>query len=138
MLTAYTGKDVNNRLLVKAFENTPSIIIDCGNACNVHNLFPMIKEEQLHEVYVMNAEAIYRFRDALKQIPYWSKKLKIKQVVITTIHILYSYDDEEENYNVLEHCWQIMKEISKNIPVYVGVKKKKHLIFAQRFSDRLS
>ena len=82
------------KLLLKAFEKTPSLIIDCGNCADPHKLFQYVKEEQLHDVYVMNAEAIYRFRDALKQVPYWAEKLKIKSIIITPIHTLFSYDDD--------------------------------------------
>jgi len=120
--------------LLKAFELTPCLIIDCGNAANPHSLFPKIREEQLHDVYVMNAEAIYRFRDALKQVPYWAQRLKVRQIIVTTIHALFSYDDEEENYNVLEQCWKLMKQISEKIPVTVGVND---LHFAIRFADKV-
>ncbi|MBN1502457.1 hypothetical protein JW930_02855 [Candidatus Woesearchaeota archaeon] len=138
MLIAYRGcpDEVNQTLLLKSFEKTPSLILDCGNAANPHNLFPIIKEEQLHRVYVVNAEAIYRFRDALKQAPTWTKELGLVILVITTIHILFSYDDELENYNVLENCWEIMGRLSKNIQVNVGIAEDSmHGRFAKKFAD---
>jgi hypothetical protein len=132
------SKSVNRRLLLEAFETPPSLILDCGNCADSHALFPMIREEQLHDVYVMNAEAIYRFRDALRQIFYWAQKLKIKSIIITTIHALFSYDDDIENYNVLMHCWELMKELSGRYPLYVGIASDKmHLDFAERFSDNI-
>ena len=131
-------RQVNKFLLFKAFEETPSLIIDCGNSADAHALFPSIKEEQLHDAYVVNAEAIYRFRDALRRIPRWQQEFNFRRIIVTTIHVLYSYDDPEENYNVLEHCWEIMKELSDSIEVYVGIAKDKmHSEFADRFSEKI-
>jgi hypothetical protein len=130
------GEIVNRKLFLKAFENHPSLILDCGNMANPHNLFPMVREEQLHDVYVMNAEAIYRFRDALRQIPYWVEKLKIRCIIITTIQVLFSYDDEEENHDVLEHCWELMKEISKTCTIYIAYDDR-NSEFAERFADEI-
>jgi hypothetical protein len=129
MLTAYTGNSVNRELLFKAFEK-PSLIIDCGNCANPH-----IKEEQLHDVYVMNAEAIYRLRDALNQADHWLNKLKLKSIIVTTLHTLFSYDDETENYNVIEHCWQIMKRLSEKYPVFVGATEYEK--FAVKYADKI-
>jgi len=127
---------VNKWLLLKAFEKAPSLVLDCGNSADPHMLFPQIREEQLHSVYVMNAEAIYRFRDALLQIPYWSRRLGTRCLAITTIHALFSYDNPDENYNVLEHCWELMKGLSADFPVYVGISDDKlHTGFAERFAD---
>jgi hypothetical protein len=129
-------KCMDSELLLRAFEITPSLIVDCGNAADPHQLFPHIREELLHQVYIINAEAIYRFRDALRKLPYWINKLKIRQVVITTTHTLFSYDDEIENNNVLEQCWELMKDISKECPVTVGISGKMHEDFAEAFADR--
>ena len=137
-LTAIKGDrdQINKKLLAKAYETLPSLILDCGNAADPHAI--RVDEQLLHHVYVMNAEAIYRFRDALKSIPRWAAELKVKTIIITTIHILYSYDDETENFNVLENCWELMKGISNDYLVYVGIgKDKMHSVFAERFSDVL-
>lgn len=131
-------KKVNRKLLMHAFQDSPSLILDCGNSADPHSLFPRIREEQLHNVYVMNAEAIYRFRDSLKETEHWMKKLKLRCLVITTIHTLFSYDNPEENHNVLEHCWELMKDISNRYPVLVGIAKDPmHIEFADRFSDKV-
>ena len=134
MLTAYIGerKAVNRKLLLESFNLTPSLILDCGNAADVHALFPKITEEQLNNVYVINLEAIYRFRKGLQITPYWINKLGLKQIIITTISVLFSYDDEVENHNIITHCWELMKEISKNTPVKVGVTEDKFTNFADK------
>jgi hypothetical protein len=129
---------VNKRLMTKAFEEKPSLIIDCGNAADPFKLFPKVQEEELHNVFVINAEAIYRLRDSLKQAISWSRKIGARCIIVTTIHTLFSYDDETENYNVLEHCWEIMSEISKEYPLYVGIADDHmHKEFAKRFSDSM-
>ncbi|MFH0876118.1 MAG: hypothetical protein V1859_09350 [archaeon] len=139
-LISYKGNtdDINRKLMLKAFECMPSLILDCGNTANPYLVSGFINEWQMHHVYVMNAEAIYRFRDALKELPYWSDKLSVKCLVITTIHTLFSYDNPEENYNVLLHCWELMKNIAVEYPVYVGIANDQmHEEFAKRFSDEI-
>ncbi len=131
--------EINKQLLLKALAGTPSLIIDCGNSADPHALFPYAREEQLYDVYVMNAEAIYRFRDALRLAPCWAERLGIRCLVITTMHALFSYDDEEENCNVLENCWELMKGLSMKYKVYVGIARNSmHEKFAENFSDSIS
>lgn len=141
MLISYSGdrKSVNRKLLMESFTNTPSLILDCGNAADVHSLFGKIDENLLHKVYVINLEAIYRFRKGLELSPKFVKEFGIKQIVITTISILFSYDNEVENYNILEHCWELMKTISKTTPIKVGIgTSKMHHNFSNTFADKLS
>jgi hypothetical protein len=140
MLKAYEGdyRQVNRELLQKAFESVPSLILDCGNAADVHSLFGSISEEQLHDVYVINLEAIYRFRKGLEETHGWIKKYDMKQVIVTTIHVLFSYDDEAENHDVLENCWEMMRGISKVVPVHVGIgEDRMHHDFAKEFADKI-
>ena len=123
-----------NELLRYAVETQPSLVVDCANAANPHALFPDVEQEQLHQVYVMNAEAIYRFRDALRQVPLWAERLEVKMIIVMPIHILYAYDDEVENQDVLDDCWMIMHEIGKIYPVVVGVKANTiHEGFAKKY-----
>lgn len=129
---------MNRKLLLDSFTLTPALILDCGNAVDVHSLFPEIKEEQLHEVYVINLEAIYRFRKGLEHTPRLIEELKLKQLIVTTVHVLFSYDDNVENFNILEQCWEMMKEISKLVPVNIGISyDKMHGAFAERFADNI-
>ncbi len=141
MLTAVSGdmKEVNRMLLLKAFELAPSLVVDCGNSADPHSIFHLVPEEKLDSVYVMNAEAIYRLRDSLKQAMFWARRYNCQCIVITTVHILFSYDDEEENDNVLEHCWEIMREISAKMPVYVGIAHdKRHHRLAGRYAGEIA
>jgi hypothetical protein len=122
-LTAIRGpvSDLNFRLLLLAFERSPSLVIDCANCADPHRFFGKVPEHKLSEVYVMNAEAIYRFRDSLKMVPYWAEKLSIRNIFVTTIGTLFSYDDKEEDKEVIEGCWELMKYISGRYDVYAAV-----------------
>jgi hypothetical protein len=114
------GHDVR-MLLLAAFEKAPSLVIDCANCANPHALFPAVPLERMHDVYVMNAEAIYRLRDTLRQVPYWARKLGVKTIVITQIGGLFSYDDKEENRDIIEHCKEIIQGLSEEYEVLMGV-----------------
>jgi hypothetical protein len=116
-----SAQAVNMQLMEAAFANPPSLIVDCANYADPHMLFPAVSQEELDSVYVLNAEAIYRFRDTMIKLPYWIGKLGIKGVLVTTINTLFAYDDEEENRDVLEHSWQIMKRLGKSSTIRVGI-----------------
>jgi hypothetical protein len=129
---------VNQELMRLAFENSPSLIVDCANCANPHSMFPSVTQEQLHGVYVLNAEAVYRFRDTLIKLPELISKLGVRYVVVTTIHSLFSYDDEEENHDILEHCWELMRKLGESSTVVAGVgsspvQERLASLYADRF-----
>jgi hypothetical protein len=112
---------VNKALLFYAAKNTPSLFIDCASMANPHILFPHITEEEMSKVYVMQAEITYKFRDILKRTPIDAKRLNAKVVVITTFKGLFHYQDAMENESVAKQSWELMKNISKDNNVVVGV-----------------
>jgi hypothetical protein len=122
MLVALVGDDVNSSLLRIAFEKKPSLIIDCGNAADPYRL--NLPEEDLDSVYVIKAEAIYRFRDALRKAEGFLKGIGSKTLIVTTLETLFSYNNEEEDREVIGHCWEIIKEISSRNDVFVGPENK--------------
>jgi hypothetical protein len=128
---------VNLELMRLAFENPPSLIVDCANCANPHRFFPEISEEQLHGVYVINAEAIYRFRDTLMKLPYWLDELGISHIIVTTTNIMFSYDDEQENHDILEHCWQLMRKLGQTSNVVVGISGAAQEELAQVYADKI-
>jgi hypothetical protein len=139
-LIAYRGdsKTVNFALVHSAFDQTPSLIVDCANCADPHSLFPYIRQEQLHDVYVINAEAIYRFRDTIIRLPHWIRMLGIRKIIITTIDTLFSYDDDEENRAVLMHCWELLKKLGAKTKVMVAVKKDSvHEAMARTYADAI-
>ncbi len=119
-----------------AARHRPSLIIDCANAANPHALFPEVPMEALHDIYVVELELLYKFRDVLKKAPDIVGSIGAKCVAITTFEGLFHYRDEEENYNIHEHAWELMRELSQHAPVLVGITpKQKH--FALRYCDKI-
>lgn len=112
-------KQVNHKLMMLAFEQAPTLIVDCANVANAHAYFPYVPEEKFSAVYVMIVEAIYRLRDSIQHIP--SFRLPIKTVVITTHDRLFHYDNPDEVTQVILHAC----ELANTLPyqVYIGVTK---------------
>ncbi|MFH2021522.1 MAG: hypothetical protein ABIJ34_08985 [archaeon] len=139
-LTILNGPDssINYSLFLLAFEKAPSLVIDCANYADPHKFFGSVPEEKLEHVFIMNAEAIYRFRDSLKKAAYWAERLRIKNVFVTTIGTLFSYDDKEEDKDVTKNCWDIIKELSKRYNVYVATDNdKRYTIIPERYADKI-
>jgi hypothetical protein len=121
VLVAIQGKDAGKQLLCIALEKRPSLIIDCANSADPYSI--MAEEEWLSEVYVINAEAIYRFRDSLKKVKHIMEGLSLKVLVITPISALFSYDDPIEDNNVIRSCWQVIRELANEYEVFVAADK---------------
>jgi hypothetical protein len=128
MITGIVGNryDVNKSLLKYAVENSPSLFIDCANCANPHKLFPQFQYEQLNDVYVMEVELLYTFRDVLKLLPKTADRLGTKTIIITTFGGLFNYDDTAENDDVLEHAWSIIRKIGKDYNIIIGLKENRY------------
>jgi len=124
VLKRLKGKNVNFELIMHAIENTPSLILDCANYANPHLFYPFVNPDNFREVYVIPVDAIYRFRDTLKQAGQTAEKLRARCIVITTFDRLFSYDDPEENRNIIEHAWNIIDALSEKHEVLVGEKQR--------------
>ncbi|MFH1850586.1 MAG: hypothetical protein ABH879_10505 [archaeon] len=127
---------VNRELLLHAFDNTPALILDCANCANPHSLFPEVEFEKFDSVYVIEIELLYKLRDTLKRVPAMAKSLGLKSIVITSGHHLFDYSNDEENNNIYEHSWELMKEISDNLDIMVAVDDI-HSDFAHRFCTKV-
>jgi len=136
-LTGIKGSygSVNLSLLPYALKNTPSLIVDSSNYANPHVLFPFTQPEDMHDVFVVQAELIYKFRDIIKNIDLLVKEIKPKCIIVTVFDRLFHYDDKEENYDVLSHSWELMKKYSRKYDFFVGISKQVN--FAERFCDKL-
>ena|SRR3989344_610237 len=129
---------ININLLIYAFENPPSLVLDCNNASNPHFLFPYIALEKLDSVYIIEIELIYKLRDTLKVTRNIVKQLEIKTIVITPFNKLFNYNNEKENYQVLLHSWELIRNLSFNYDVVVGIKDKFNEKIASRFCKNFS
>jgi hypothetical protein len=120
VLVGAVGRGADKRILFYAARNTPSLIIDCANKANPHMLFPEIDIEQMANIYVIELELLYKYRDVLKYVPYFIKKNNIKTTVITSSKHLFHYQDEKENENVKQHAWELIKDIARYNEVIVS------------------
>jgi hypothetical protein len=112
--------DVTSRLLFYALEHTPSLIIDCSNSANPFSLFPAY-ERAFKQVYVLQAELLYKLRDTLRQLDGLTGHISLSCIVVTPFHRLMSYDNPDEDQELLGQAWALIKEYSTTRTVLVGV-----------------
>jgi hypothetical protein len=133
-----SGSSVNQFLLMHAAKNIPSLIIDCANAADPHRLYPSVPLERMSRIYVLEVELLYKFRDILVKTPFFMRRFSAKCLVVTTAEHLFHYQDEVENNQVIEHSWELMKEVAREHTVVVGLKHgSTHFSFAQKFCTRI-
>lgn len=132
------GKGLNKCIIAMAAKNTPSLIIDCANAADPHSLFPDVELEKMGQIYVIELELLYKFRDVLLRVPAIAKQRGIKMIAITTSDHLFNYQDERENNNIIEHSWLLMRKIGQSYPVIVGISEGSvHMKFAMKYCHKL-
>lgn len=130
------GLDVNDYDLTNlAFEKTPSLILDCNLGVN---LFDHIdKADDFSKVYIIEIEMLYKFLNALQNLPKYIEDLNIKLLVITNVKKLFDHGDEEETFYVFEQIWTLLKQHSKQIDILVGIKNKEQKIFAKKYCNSI-
>jgi hypothetical protein len=106
-------------LLLYAFHHRPSLIIDCANCANPHALFHDIEQEWLSDVFIIEVEIIYKFRDVLLYTHDFAKANHLKSIVITPFDHLFHYDNSRENKIVLNQCFNIINHLSKSYEVVI-------------------
>jgi hypothetical protein len=138
VLTAVLGehKIVNKEIFWYAFQNLPSIVLDCANTANPHSFYPEVSVEDLSQVYVISVDALYRFRDSLKYIPKLAKQIKPGSIIITSFEHLFNYDDKLEVKNINSEGWEIISGFAKDYLTYVAVNQRSvHTGFAKKYCD---
>jgi len=127
-------QSINRKLLLYASKHTPSLIIDCANVANPHSL----SDANLHEIYVIELELLYKFRDVLLRVPSLVRQIKAKKIIVTTSDHLFNYQDEKENNNIIEHAWELMRKIGEKYTIVVGLKENSmHEKFAKKYAHLL-
>ena len=114
-------KKLNSRLLQCAAEHVPAILIDCANSADPHRFYPAIDLPTMQQIYVFELELLHKFRDVLRKVPIYAKKLNAQIIVVTTSDHLFNYHNEDENRNVNVHAWQLMKKIGYSYEIVVGI-----------------
>ena len=113
---------VNEGLLLHAVMHG-GLFIDAANCANPYKLMGIVEEQDLARVFVMNAEAIYRFRDTLREVRYWLQQKSCNRLYVSTVGALFSYDDEYENKRVLAHCYELLATLALDYEVIVARDK---------------
>lgn len=131
-------RTINYELLRYAAQQAPAMVIDCANAADPHRLYPEFSHETLNQIYVVELELLYKFRDILKNAARYADKVRARSVIVTTSDFLFHYQDPEENQNIHHHCWELMRQLGQIYDVRVGVlANSEHLSLAQNYCDRL-
>ncbi len=130
------GPEINRKLLLHAVEHAPTLFVDCANCANPHSLFPLIPFEHFRKVYVLEVEMLYKFRDVIKQLPPIATSLNAHCIIISTFGGLFNYDNDEENNEIYLHAWELMRLLSLDYHVIVGVNNK-NVHFAKQYCHSL-
>ncbi|PIN79060.1 hypothetical protein COV16_05115 [Candidatus Woesearchaeota archaeon CG10_big_fil_rev_8_21_14_0_10_34_8] len=112
----------NKSVIEQAINNTPCLIIDCANRANPHNFFQY--QDYFHEVYIIEVELMYKFRDVLKQSFTLINTLQLKSIAITSWKYLFNYQNEKENKEILLHAEELITELSKHVLIYKGMSRE--------------
>jgi uncharacterized protein YerC len=110
---------VKGDVLPKAISLQPTLLIDCDMCANPFRLFPDVTQEELSGVYVVGVEIIYGLRDALKRADMHATRLGCSTIAISRMNRLFNYGDEDENHDVYEHSWEIIKSLAEKYTVVV-------------------
>jgi hypothetical protein len=133
-----SDSSINRKMLMLAARNAPSLIVDCANCANPHAMFNIADIDKLNEIYVIELELLYKFRDVLLRVPSIMRRIEGRMIVVTTSDHLFNYQDETENKNVLEHAWYLLRKIGERYSVFVGLNySSKQLRLAKRYCNRL-
>jgi len=111
-------KDVDRRLLRLALDRAPSIFVDASNCANIHR---MGAGQDLSRLFIIPAESLYRFKPTLLKLRYFAECMDAKNIFISSIPHLFDYDDPVETRAVIEQCWKIIRWLSKQYNVIVGI-----------------
>jgi len=115
--------DDDFELVLNALKNPPALILDAGNKANPHRYFAYVPYDHFRQVHVVAVDAIYRFRDTLKQADRIASELCVKQIIITSFDYLFNYQDETENADVMEHVKELIAKLSKKYEVIANMKE---------------
>jgi hypothetical protein len=111
------GDDADRRLIEYAVANAPSLILDCANKADLHRLYTSVDHEKLRQTYVIAVDAIYRFRDTVRDTGKYAERVGAKTVVITSYDHLYAFHDDKEEEEVIGHTWELIVRLSKEYDV---------------------
>src|SRR5512142_372393 len=124
MLTAVVGPDrskLNRALMRVAVDRLPAILVDCAKSGDPHRYYPELDVLQMQRIYVFELDMLHKFRDILRHMPLYVRKLNAQIIVVTTSDDLLNYHNDWENRDVFIHTWQLMKKIGYSHDIVAGV-----------------
>ncbi len=139
-LTAVIGnrRQLNRQLLDYAAQRAPSLIIDCANVADPHKLYPRFSLNVLQNIYVIELELLYKFRDVLRYIDEYAIECGVKDIIVTTTDHLFHYQDEVENADIYEHAWEMLKQLGCRHNIVTGITPSSLQVqLAGRFCDQI-
>jgi rRNA-processing protein FCF1 len=114
-----SGRRASHRIVALALKNVPAIVVDTNCTANPHKFENDIAD--FSQVYVVEAESLYRFAPTLNMLDAFAQKLNVHRIFVTAFTHLFGYDDVEENRDVFENCWKKLHELSLKYDVYVAI-----------------
>ncbi|TVM03353.1 MAG: hypothetical protein CV087_05665 [Candidatus Brocadia sp. WS118] len=133
-LIGKSQRGINQELIQYAIKALPAILIDCANSADPHRYYPQVNLEIMQRIYVFELELLHKFRDVLRRVPLYAKKLQVKIIVVTTSDHLLNYHNEKENRDINIHAWELMRKIGDSHDIVVGVyPNSEQYTFAQKY-----
>lgn len=121
-ITGTSSSRINRELVRRAAEHLPAILVDCAGCADPHRYYPDIDLTAMQNIYVFELDLLHKFRDVLRQLPVYVKRLNARIIIVTTSDHLFNYHNEYENLDVYAHAWQLMKQIGARHEIVAGVK----------------
>lgn len=120
MLYCYVGerKSVNKTVLTLACDSTPSVVIDCANAADPHELVHNTNPDTFDSVLVYHAEMLYLFRDILANF-----KEEAKTIAITTPDRVFAYDNQKENIAIMNHIIELLQSLQERYDIHIAIAR---------------
>lgn len=129
---------INHDLINCAINALPAILIDCANSADPHRYYPQVNLETMQRIYVFELELLHKFRDVLRQVPLYAKKLEARIIVVTASDHLLNYHNEKENRDINIHAWELMRRIGDSYEIVVGVyPRSEQYAFAKKYCKEL-
>lgn len=126
MLIGWYGNRVSasDAVITHALQHTPSLILDCANRADPYSFMHEAPIEAFDHVHVVSFDLLYSLQDALLRAPQDLQETKAQTLIVTAFDGLFNYQDDEENENLYQHAWQLLRRIAKRYDVHVAFTHK--------------
>jgi hypothetical protein len=125
----------NKALLTIAVDNQPSLFIDCSQAANPYTI-DAYTPEQFRDVYVLEVEMLYKFRDTVRAIPRFLNQTNASTLCVTDTATLFDYDNDEENKAIRRNAGKRLRRLGQDIKVYVVNPERNNLFPSEYCTNR--